>query len=472
MTSTSTSLTEREFALAVVRRLREAGHEALWAGGCVRDELLGIVPKDYDVATSALPKQVRRLFARTIAVGESFGVIEILGERLTPEHPHLRIQVATFRIDEYAPESGVDDGRHPASVRFCSAEEDARRRDFTINGMFFDPIEDRLIDYVGGQADLRARVLRAIGDPNERFTEDKLRMLRAVRFAARFELTIDPATATAIRARASEVSVCSPERIAEELRKMLVDRHRSRALQLFLELNMAPPVMEEILPMVGLPYGPPRPDATLPAPGTSGEATSDLWTHVLAVLDHLPESPSVPLAFATLLHDIGKPRTVGRTPDRYTFHGHEHVGARMAHDICKERLKMSNEEVEAIEWLVDKHQALCDARSMRTSKLKTLLGNPGIHDLLDLHRADAQAAGRSVDHVEYCEALLREWTESDLHPKLLLNGHDLQRAGLTPGPLFKKLFDALLEAQLDGTVATIEQAWALIHRLQADEPLC
>jgi poly(A) polymerase len=472
---TSPKRTEREFALAVVRQLREAGHEALWAGGCVRDELLGIVPKDYDIATSARPREVRRLFARTAAVGESFGVIEVIGDRPSPEQPPHMIQVATFRIDEYGEEDEEEavevdprkrtPGRHPKSVRFCSAEEDARRRDFTINGMFFDPVENRLIDYVGGQADLAAKVLRAIGDPHERFTEDKLRMLRGVRFAARFELTLEPATASAISQRAGEVSVCSPERIAEELRKMLTHRHRARAMRLFLELGLARPVLPDVLPMVGLPWGPPRPDTTLPPPGESGEAAQDLWTHILAVLDRLPETPTVPLAFAALLHDIGKPRTVGRTPDRYTFHGHEHVGRRMAHDICKERLKMSNDEVERIEWLVEKHQALCDVRQMRTSKVKMLLGHPGITELLALHRADAEASGRAVDHVEYCEGLLREWNDSDLHPKLLLNGHDLQRAGLTPGPLFKTLLDALLEAQLEGTVTSVDQAWALLRPL-------
>lgn len=462
---TSPIRSEREFALAVVRRLREAGHEALWAGGCVRDELLGSAPKDYDVATSARPAEVRRLFPRTIAVGESFGVIEILGDRPAPNEPPRRIQVATFRIDEYAPAD--NDQRHPTSVRFCSAEEDARRRDFTINGMFFDPVANAVIDYVGGRADLTAKVLRAIGDPQARFTEDALRLLRAVRFAARFELTIDPSTATAIQERAADVTACSPERIADELRKMLVDRHRARAMRLFVELNLARPVLPEVEPMLGFPQGLPRAAVALPAPGQSGSAVEDLWSHILAVLARLPDAPSVPLAFAALLHDVAKPRTAGRTPDRYTFHGHEHVGRRMATEICL-RLKMSNDERERIEWLVEKHQVLCDARGMKTSKLKTLLGHPGIHELLALHRADAEASARPVDHVTYCEELLREWSESDLHPKLLLNGHDLQRAGLTPGPLFKKLLDALLEAQLEGTVTTIEQAWALIERLRRE----
>jgi poly(A) polymerase len=455
--------TEREFAVEVVRRLRGAGHEALWAGGCVRDELLGQTPKDYDVATSARPEQVRGLFRRTVAVGEAFGVVEILGPRT--EAGFHKVQAATFRAD-----GAYSDGRRPDAVVFCSAREDALRRDFTINGMFFDPLEARLIDYVGGQDDLRDRVLRAIGDARQRFTEDKLRMLRAVRLASRFELTIDPATAAAIERMAPEIAVVSAERVADELRKMLVDPHRARGMSLFLDLGLAGPLMPELRPMRGLPQGWPRPDGPgLPPPGMPAAPdpdATDLWEHVLGVLDLLGEKPSFPLAFATLLHDVGKPRTVGRTPDRYTFYGHEHVGRRMASGICL-RLKTSNEERERVEWLVEKHQILADVRQMRTSKVKTLLAHPGIHELLALHRADALASGRSDDHVAYCEWLLREWSDADLNPPPLLTGHDLQRAGLEPGPIFKQLLDAVREGQLDGTLRTPQEARELVDRLLA-----
>lgn len=464
---------ERDFAIDVVRRLREAGYEALWAGGCVRDELLGLAPQDYDVATSARPEQVRRLFRRTVAVGMSFGVIEVLGPRTPPLSPPklggdkggvLKIQVATFRSDV-----SYSDGRHPDSVVFSSARADALRRDFTINGMFFDPLENRLIDYVGGQADLRAHVLRAIGDSAQRFAEDKLRMLRAVRMATRFELDIEAATAEAIRAMAPQIGVVSAERIAEELRKLLVDPRRGRGMRLFLDLGLAQPILPELLPMRGLPQGLPRPDApALPPPGLPGPAaaggTLDLWEHVLRVLDNLGPAPSFPLAMAALLHDIGKPRTVGRTPERYTFYSHEHVGRRMAGDICQ-RLKLSGDEQKRIEWLVEKHQILSDARQMRPSKLKTLLIHPGIRELLELHRADAIAAGRATDHVEYCEHLLRQWTKDDLDPPPLIAGDDLIQAGYKPGPIFKKLLDAVREAQLDGAIRTKEEAWALTHRL-------
>jgi poly(A) polymerase len=442
-------MTEREFAIAVVRRLREQGHQALWAGGCVRDELLGIKPHDYDVATDALPDEVRRHFRRTIAVGASFGVVEVLGPRTSAGA--LKIQVATFRAD------GVySDGRHPDAVRFSSDREDAERRDFTINGMFFDPLENRLIDYVGGREDLEARILRAIGDPTVRFEEDKLRMLRAVRIATHFLFSLEPATATAIRTMAGRITVVSAERIAEELRRLLIDPHRARGMKLLLELGLAAAILPEIVPMRGLPQGRP------------GAATSDLWEHVERVLDLLGPEPSFPLALAALLHDVGKPRTVGRTPESYTFYSHEHVGRRLAEQIGL-RLKLSNVERERVEWLVEKHQFLCDARQMRTSKLKETLAHPGVLELLALHRADALASGRSADHVEYCEQLLREWTAEDLNPPPLVTGHDLARKGLEPGPLFKRLLDAVREAQLEGTVKSMHEAIELVEKLIAAE---
>jgi poly(A) polymerase len=443
------AMTERDFAIDVVRRLREAGYQALWAGGCVRDELLGLVPKDYDVATDAHPEQVRRLFRRTVAVGASFGVIEVLGPRTAGP---LKVQVATFRSDV-----SYSDGRHPDRVVFSSAREDALRRDFTINGMFFDPLDEQLIDYVGGQEDLRAGILCAIGDPQTRFIEDKLRMLRAARIATRFRLTIDPATATAIRAMAGQLTVVSDERIADELHKLLVDPARARGVALLDELGLVGPILPELLEMKGLPQGPPQ------AP------TGDLWGHVLRVLDLLGPEVSFPLAFAALLHDVGKRRVYGRTPERYTFYGHEDVGRRMASEICL-RLKLSNVERERIEWLVAKHQFLSDARRMRPSTLKPILHHPGIGELLALHRADALASGHSTDHVEHCERLLQEWTEADLNPPPLLTGYDLTEHGLEPGPLFKELLTAVREGQLDGTLTTREQAMTLVDRLLIEKP--
>lgn len=441
-------MTEREFAIEVVRCLRQAGHQALWAGGCVRDELLGLVPKDYDIATDALPEEVARRFRRTLAVGASFGVMEVLGPRTT--EGLLRVQVATFRSDV-----SYSDGRHPDRVVFSTPREDAERRDFTINGMFFDPLENRLLDFVGGQEDLEARLLRAIGDPIQRFTEDKLRMLRAVRIASRFDLTIHHVTAGAIEQMAPGIAQVSAERIADEVRKLLTDRHRSHGVNLLLDLKLLETILPELLLMRGLPQGPPA------AP------TGDLWDHVLRVLEFIGDDVPFSLAFGALLHDVGKPRVVGRTPDKWTFYHHEHVGSRIAAEICQ-RLRLSTAERDRVAWLVEKHQYLCNARDMRPSKLKTILAHPGVRDLLRLHRADAQASGRDTSHVEYCEELLRRWTAVDLNPPPLLTGHDLQRLGLEPGVRFKVLLDAIREAQLDGTIQTSEEALKMVQGMSAD----
>jgi putative nucleotidyltransferase with HDIG domain len=452
-------MTPREFAVHVVGVLRGAGHEALWAGGCVRDELLGLTPKDYDVATSARPEEVEALFDRTVAVGAAFGVIEVLGRG------RLNVQVATFRSD-----GAYLDGRRPESVVYSTAEEDAQRRDFTINGMFFDPLDGRLIDYVGGQADLQAKLLRAIGDPAERIREDRLRILRGVRMAARFGLEIEPITASSMCRMAPVLrDGVSAERVADELRKILVDPHRSRGLRMFMDMGLAAVVMPELVPMVGLPYGLPRTDGPpLPPPGRPGCAEADLWDHVLYVLDLLGEKPSFPLAMAALLHDVGKPRTVGRTPDRYTFYGHEHVGRRLAGDIGL-RLKLANEERDRVEWLVEKHQVLSESRRMRPAKLKTLLVHKGIDELLALHRADAIASGRDCDHVEYAVRMRAEWDASgELAPPPLITGTDLLDMGVPQGPVYKTVLDKVREAQLDGTIRTRDEAVTLVQRVLAE----
>ena len=438
-------MTERDFALIVVRRLQESNFTALWAGGCVRDELLGLVPKDYDVATNARPEEVRKLFPHTVAIGASFGVIEVIGPKQPWGFP--TIEVATFRTD-----MAYSDGRRPDQVVYSTPEEDAQRRDFTINGMFFDPAADKLIDYVDGQGDLAAKVLRAIGVPEQRFTEDKLRLLRGVRIATRFGLSVEPATEAAIRKMAREINVVSAERIAEELRQLLVHPRRAFGMAMLMDYGLADAILPEIMPMRGLPQGLPH------------AQTGDLWDHVLKVLDLLGDEASFSLSMATLLHDVGKPRTVGRTPDRYTFYGHEHVGARLADEIAK-RLKFSNAERDRITWLVDRHQYLADAQQMRPSKLKRILAHDGIRELLALHRADAVASGHATEHVDYCEVLLAKWTKDDLHPKPLLTGQDLIERGHVPGPKFKAILEAVWEAQLDGTISIVEEAWALVERL-------
>jgi poly(A) polymerase len=421
---------ERSFALTVVRKLRDAGFQALWAGGCVRDQLLGLEPHDYDVATNARPEEVRGLFRRTIAVGVSFGVVEVLGPKVRGQT--LKVQVATFRV-----EGPYSDGRRPDQVHFSTAEEDANRRDFTINGMFYDPIADQIIDYVGGQADLQNRVLRAIGDAGERFAEDKLRLLRAVRIVARFDLQIETATTAAIRAMAPQIIVVSAERIGEELRKMLKHVNRVRAMNLLWETELLKPLFPELLPLKGLPHNAP--------------ITGDLWDHVMRVLGLL-ENPSFPLAFATLLHEIGTPHAAGD------------LGTRLASEICL-RFRLSNDERERVEWLVAKHRYLCNPQEMKPSQLKVILAHDGIVELLALHRVDALADGRRAEHVVYCEQLLKRWTMAELDPPPLITGEDLKRMGLTPGPLFKEILDRVREAQLDELIGSREAAIKLVEQI-------
>lgn len=404
-------MTEREFATNVIRQLHAANFTALWAGGCVRDELLGLEPDDYDVATDARPEQVQKLFRKTVAVGASFGVVEVLGPK------PLKVQVATFRS-----EGAYSDGRRPDAVTFSSAREDAVRRDFTINGLFFDPLAGRLIDFVGGEKDLKDRVLRAIGDPAERFSEDKLRLLRAVRIATRFDLTIEAATLTAIRAMSGQITVISAERIAEELRKLLVHPARARGVRLLAETGLLPAVFPEL-----------------------GNIPADRFSHTLSMLERFGEPVSFPLAFATLVRDVGK---------------------RQAGAIAV-RLRLSNSEKNRIEWLVENRQALGDAAKLPWHVLKPFLAHFVIGDLLTLHRADALAAGRDDAHVQFCEQKLREWPAEVLDPPPLITGDDLAALGLSPGPRFKELLDAVTKAQLDETVQTRDEALEFVHRLVA-----
>jgi poly(A) polymerase len=410
-------VTEREYALEVVRKLQGAGYTALWAGGCVRDEFLGLTPQDYDVATSAKPEQLRPLFRKRNEIGAHFGVVQVIGPR-GDDGELLTVEVATFRSD-----GKYTDGRRPDAVVFSSPEEDAKRRDFTINGMFFDPVKNELIDYVGGRADLEAKVLRAIGNPVERFTEDKLRILRAARIATRFALTIDPATQAAAQQMAGEIRVVSAERIAEELRKLLAHPNRGRGVSLLRDLRLVDPILPEL-------------------------AAGDEWELGARAVARLAPEATFPLAFAALLHELS-PATA------------EAIGL---------RLKLSNVELVRVCWLVENQGVLLDAPTMRASKLKPLLVHPGIGDLLALHRAIATAQGGSVAHVEFCERVIRDTPASELNPPPLVTGEDLIAMGLKPGPAFKRLLDAVREAQLEGRVATKAEALALVERLVAEPP--
>ena len=437
----------RAFARAVVDRLGASGFQALWAGGCVRDLILGQEPNDYDVATDARPEDVIGLFRRVVPVGVSFGVVRVLGPEGAGE-----VEVATFRSDgDYL------DGRRPEAVRFGDARLDAERRDFTINGMFLDPATGQILDFVGGRADLESRILRAIGDPDDRFAEDKLRLLRAVRFAARFGLTIEPGTRAAIEAMAGTVRVVAAERIAQELRRMLVHPNRSAAMEMAMGLGLIAAILPPVARMKGLFQGKPV------------QPLGDLWEHTRMVLEALPESPSFPLAFAALLHDVGKPDTRGFHHGRATFHNHEQVGRGIAERICRD-LKLANADRERIAWLVEYHQYLGEAMKLREAKLKRILAEPGIEELLALHRADALATSGDATHVDYCEAYLRDQPAGPINPPPLVSGHDLARHGLKPGPRYKELLELVYEAQLDRLVASKKDALEWLDHHLAAEP--
>jgi len=402
---------QRRFALKVVRRLRKAGFEAYWAGGCVRDQLLGRTPVDYDVACNATPDQIRRLFGyrRTLAVGAAFGVISVLGPKEAGT-----IEVATFRRD-----TTYSDGRHPDEVVFSTAREDALRRDFTINGLFYDPLDDRVIDFVEGQADLRRRVIRAIGDPHQRFEEDKLRMLRAVRFAATFAFQLDPATAEAIRRMARRITVVSPERIAMEMRRLLVLERRVTSVRLLIETGLAEPVLPEIV-------------------ARDRDAEKQLAEN-LGVLGRL-RSPGFALALGALICGLVGPE------------GAKQIGVRW---------RLSNKEVERMAWLLAHRHALDQAGQLPWSRVQPILVAEGIEDLIALNQASA-APGPEV--AAWC-AEKRRLPPEVLDPAPLLKGHHLIDHGLEPGPEFSRLLARVREAQLDGEVHTSEEALALVDRL-------
>lgn len=394
---------QRRFAADVVRRLRAAGFVAYWAGGCVRDQLLGRTPKDYDVATSATPDQIRTLFGRrrTLAIGAAFGVISVIGPK-----PVGMVEVTTFRCD-----AAYSDGRHPDSVTFSSAEEDASRRDFTINGLFYDPVEQRVIDFVGGQKDLAERHLRAIGCARDRFAEDKLRMLRAVRFTAAFGFTLDEEARAAIAEMASEIHAVSPERIAMEMRRMLADSTRAESVRLLLETGLAAQVLPEI-------------------------ASKD---DVARFVSRLPADAGFPLALAALLLPC--------------------VDAEKAMDVCR-RWRLSNKEIELVGWLVQHHASLDNAAAMPWSKLQPFLVAEDIGDLLTLVETASPTGEQAAAH---CRQLLTQPRET-LDPPPLLTGNDLLASGIPSGPRYKILLERIRDAQLDGIVHTKAEALAMVQK--------
>jgi putative nucleotidyltransferase with HDIG domain len=405
----------------------------------VRDLLLGRLPKDFDVATSATPDHVLKLFEKTFAVGAHFGVVLVSTGGITTE-------VATFRSD-----GAYSDGRHPDAVRFStSPEEDVKRRDFTINGMMLDPADDSVLDLVGGRQDLHTGLIRAIGDPIERFTEDKLRMLRAVRFAARFNFALEPATANAIERLAPAVNQVSHERVRDELTRMLTEGHARRAFEMLDATGLLAQVLPEVVRLKGVAQPP------------QYHPEGDVWVHTLMLLDGLPAGVPAALAWGALLHDIGKPATFRVAPDRIRFDGHVDVGIRIAEEICR-RLRFPNHETEQILSLIANHMRFADVRKMKESTLKRFFRLQDFDQHLALHRLDCLASHGSLELYDFARERFETLPEEEVRPHLLLSGKDLIEAGYQPGPQFSQMLAAAEDAQLEGAIQTRDQALALVR---------
>jgi len=422
-------------ARSIATRLREHGHVAYFAGGCVRDLVRGETPKDFDVATDARPEQVQSIFHRTYAVGAHFGVIVVLEN-------DFQVEVATFRSD------GVYiDGRHPVDVHFSSAEEDARRRDFTINGMFFDPVAEQVIDFVGGRADLEAKLIRAIGDPEQRFAEDRLRMLRAVRFATVLGYEIDPPTWQAIVSRSGSIVDISAERIRDELVKIFLSPNRLRGFDLLDSSGLLRPILPELEPMKGCD----QPEQFHPE--------GDVFQHTRLMLELLPpQEVSLPLVFSVLFHDVGKPPTasVDQT-GRIRFNGHDRVGAEMTERIM-ERLRFSRAEIDDTVEMVRQHMVFKDVPRMRVAKLKRFMARPTFDDELELHRVDCESSHRMMENYEFLQQKKEEFASEPIIPPPLVRGDDLIAMGLKPGPEFGEILEAVETRQLEGEFKTREEA--------------
>ena len=443
----------KPFATLIVQTLRQRGFEAYLVGGCVRDLLLQREPKDYDVATNATPQQVMSIFPETYAVGAQFGVVLVPvpdgpaeGDKAN-EFPSRAVEVATFRSD-----IGYSDGRHPDEVRFSGdPREDVARRDFTINGMLLDPVSGEVLDFVGGRSDLEAGVIRTIGDPTQRFAEDKLRMLRAIRFAARFGYQIDPQTFAAIQQLAQEIKIVSRERVRDELTRMLTERHARRAFLLLDESGLLKHVLPDIAAMKGVA----QPEEFHPE--------GDVFVHTLLLLENLPNPCPLTLAWGALLHDVGKPPTFRVAPDRIRFDNHVEVGVKMAEEICRS-LRFSNDDTEQILALVHNHMRFGQATRMKESTLKRFLRLPAFDEHLALHRADCLASHRNLSTYEFVQQKRAEIPAEKIRPAPLVTGDDLIAAGHVPGPKFREILDAVEDAQLEGRLPSRDAALEFVRR--------
>jgi poly(A) polymerase len=433
-------VTPRELANSICDHLIRSGYQALLAGGCVRDLLLGREPADYDVATNATPDQVMALFPESVAVGAQFGVI------LIPRDGH-KVEIATFRSDV-----SYSDGRRPDAVVFAnSAEEDVQRRDFTINGLLMRHDGGEILDFVGGRDDLQAGIIRAIGNADKRFEEDKLRLVRAVRFAARFAFEIEAQTFRAIHKHAKNVSQVSPERIRDELTKMLTEGAAGNAFRLLDQTWLLHNVLPEIAAMKGVEQPP------------QYHPEGDVWVHTCMMLDGIPAGSTMTFAWGVLLHDVGKPptfRSAAETGDRIRFDGHVEVGVRMGEEICR-RLKMSNVETEQVLALIANHMKFKDAAQMRSSTLKRFVRMPKFEEHMALHRLDCLSSHRHLDVHEFVRDFLERTPPEQVRPSKLITGDDLIYMGFSPGPEFKQILHVIEDAQLEGKIQTREEALKL-----------
>ena len=464
----------KDYAISIVRTLREKGHQAYLVGGCVRDLLLDREPADYDVATDATPDEVMNIFPETYAVGAQFGVVLVpvtlegkqilhglkaarndnaLGvrdrekaENVETKKSHA-VEVATFRSD-----MGYSDGRHPDQVRFSKdSREDVQRRDFTINGLLLDPITSEVLDYVGGRDDLKAGIIRTIGSPELRFAEDKLRMLRAVRFAARFEYAIDPATMAAIQKLAPQIHQVSRERVRDELTKMLTEGHARRAFLLLDESGLLHEVLPEIEAMKGVEQPP------------QFHPEGDVFVHTLLLLEKLPHPCPATLAWGALLHDVGKPPTFRVAPDRIRFDGHVEVGVKMAEEICH-RLRFSNDDTDQVLALVDNHMRFANVRQMKESTFKKFVRLPRFEEHMELHRMDCLSSHGDLGSYNFTSEKIAAMPPEAVHPAPLISGEDLIALGYQPGPRFKEILSSVEDAQLEGSLQGREDALQFVRR--------
>jgi len=430
-------MTPRALAEQICATLRAQGHQAYLVGGCVRDLELGRKPADYDVCTDAQPERVQELFPSSVAVGARFGVILVVEEG-------VQVEVATYRSD-----IGYSDGRHPDHVVYADTpQEDVQRRDFTINGLLMDPLTGEVLDFVGGLADLRAGVVRAIGDPLLRFSEDKLRMMRGVRFAARFGFRIEPETIAAAQSLAGLVTQVSPERIRDELTKLLTEGAARRGFELLDQAGLLAVVLPDIARMKGVEQPP------------QFHPEGDVWIHTLLLLENLRPQCSLTLAWGALLHDVGKPPTFAPATGpgtRIRFDGHVEVGVKMAEHICR-ALRFSNDDMEQIKALVANHMRFKDVQLMRTSTLKRFVRLPRFEEHLELHRLDCLACHCNLENYVFVQRFLLETPLEKVYPPKLVTGDDLRDMGLEPGPRFKEILLAVEEAQLEGRLQDRESA--------------